>query len=73
MEIADVDGNGTIDKAEFKDMIQKLDESIAETKIDEIFASCDGNGDAELSQEDFGKALYEAVSLMKHDEGEDHE
>jgi len=30
MEIADTDGNGTIDGEEFKDMIVKLDENISE-------------------------------------------
>ena len=46
MEFADVDNNGTIDATEFKDMINKLDEKFEESKVTEIFAATDidGNG-----------------------------
>lgn len=44
MEIADVDGNGTIDEEEFKDLISKLDDNLEESKVCEIFSSSDAEG-----------------------------
>lgn len=54
MEIADVDGSGTIDPAEFFDFIQKLDESATAESTEEIFKSIDTDGDGELSVAEFG-------------------
>lgn len=44
MEVADIDGNGTIDGGEFNEMITKLDEKFDESKASEIFGSCDAEG-----------------------------
>jgi Ca2+-binding EF-hand superfamily protein len=68
MEVADIDGNGTIDVEEFKEMITKLDEKFDESKASEIFGSSDADGNGKLSVENFGSALYECLKLMKHEE-----
>jgi Ca2+-binding EF-hand superfamily protein len=73
MEFADVDNSGTIDATEFKDMVNKLDEKFDESKVSEIFAAQDADGNGELTVESFGKALYECLSQMKNDEGEAEE
>lgn len=71
MDIADLDGSGTIDAGEFKEMISKLDESIAADEVNKIFESKDENGSGELSVENFGQALYDCLVLMKPDENGD--
>ena len=70
MEIADVDQSGTIDFIEFRDLVQKLDEAQTEDSLKELFETQDDDKSGELSVEHFGKALYESVKLMKHEEGE---
>ena len=49
MDIADVDGSGTIDFEEWKEFINKLDDKQEESHIKEIFDSIDENGNGELS------------------------
>jgi len=71
MELADVDGNGTIDAEEFKDMINKLDSNIDEEKINEVFSAHDQDSNGALQVETFGLALYDCLKLMKNDEGEE--
>ena len=73
MDIADVDGSGTIDIDEFKDMVSKLDESISADKVKELFVAQDGDGSGELSVEKFGVALHEALKMMKEEEGGEDE
>ena len=73
MDIADVDGSGTIDIDEFKDMISKLDDSISADKVKEIFDGQDGDGSGELSVEKFGIALHEALKMMKEEDGGEDE
>jgi|VirMetMinimDraft_7_1064189.scaffolds.fasta_scaffold283349_1 Ca2+-binding EF-hand superfamily protein len=45
MEIADVDGSGTIDPAEFHDFIGKLDESATAEGSKTVFDTIDTDGD----------------------------
>ena len=54
METADVDGSGTIDLAEFVDMISKLDDKIEEGTVKELFSEQDAEGNGELSVDRFG-------------------
>ena len=72
MDIADTDGNGTISFDEYKELISKLDENQDEGKLKTIFDAEDHKSFGELSVEQFGKALYESVKLMKQDEDEDN-
>lgn len=44
MEIADIDGNGTIDKEEFWELAQKLDEKMSQETAHSIFDK-HGTGD----------------------------
>lgn len=70
MEIADVDGSGTIDEAEYIEFLQKLDETMEADAIKEIFANADSEGSGALTVEQFGQALHESLKTMKKDEGE---
>jgi len=65
MEIADVDGSGTIDPVEFHDFISKLDETATPESTEEIFKSIDIDGDGELTVAEFGEALRECLKSMK--------
>jgi Ca2+-binding EF-hand superfamily protein len=71
MEFADVDGNGTIDQAEFTEFIYKLDDNIEESKAIEIFTAQDGEGNGQLPVSSFANALFESLKLMKPEEGEE--
>lgn len=66
MEIADLDGSGTIDAGEFADFVTKLDNA-GSIDANEIFSAEDKDGSGELDVEAFGKALFAALKGMKHD------
>ena len=69
MEIADTDGSGTVDAAEFVDFVQKLDEAnYNEDATKAIFAGADADGDGQLSVEEFGSAIHESLKSMKVEE-----
>jgi Ca2+-binding EF-hand superfamily protein len=72
MGIADVDGSGTIDFAEFLEFINKLEDGTEEQSTEEglktIFDSMDSNGNGELDEEEFGKALFEIMKPEAEDE-----
>ena len=68
IEIADVDGSGTIDIGELSELVKKLDEGFDDGKLTEIFKANDEAQNGELGSEKFGQALYECIKLMKHDE-----
>ena len=59
MDIADQDESGTIDSDEFKEFIQKVDESKSEEEIKAVFDSQDEGSSGELSIEQFGMAFFE--------------
>ena len=59
MDIADQDESGTIDPDEFKEFIQKVDESKSEEEIKAVFESQDESSSGELSIEQFGMAFFE--------------
>ena len=61
MEIADVDGSGTVDFGEYKDFILKLSPESTEEELKEMFDSIDQDGSGELDLEEFGKAIYECL------------
>ena len=74
IEIADTNGNGSINKQEFVDLVNKLDEGFNAEKLDEIFAAQDADGNNVLPVQNFGAALYEACKLMKNvEEAEEEE
>ena len=52
MEIADVDGSGSIDLAEFKEFMSRLSlRAGADEDLDNCFKSADENGNGELNQD----------------------
>jgi Ca2+-binding EF-hand superfamily protein len=53
MEIADIDGSGTIDLEEFKEFLSRL-EKTEDIDAEKIFNDCDENNSGELSVEGFG-------------------
>ena len=69
MEIADQDGNGTIDKDEFKDFVHELDKkkTICHADIDEIFVKNDSINIQALDTEEFGLAIWDILKLLKTD------
>jgi len=64
MDIADIDGNGTIDISEFSEVIKKIDSTanLSEEQVKEIFDSIDTDGNGELSTEEFASALHQAIT-----------
>lgn len=62
MEIADVDGSGTIDQQEFNEFISKLDGDATTDQMKDIFDSIDEDNSGELSVEEFGKALHAFIT-----------
>jgi Ca2+-binding EF-hand superfamily protein len=64
LQIADVDGNGTIDFEEFKNFLSKLSatSSMDEQSLQEVFSSIDTNGNGQLNEEEFGNAIYKALA-----------
>ena len=72
MEIADVDGNGTIDFDEIKELVQKLEYTMEDDDLKTIFDEQDTDADGELSKEEFGNAIFSVLKANKSDEaGED--
>lgn len=53
MEIADIDGSGTIDLDEFKEFLSRL-EKTEDIDAEKIFNDIDENSAGELSVEGFG-------------------
>ena len=68
MEIADIDGSGTIDLEEFTDFITKL-ENAGSIDAQKIFEEQDKDGSGELDVPAFGQALFAALKDMKVEEG----
>lgn len=61
MEIADVDGSGTIDMEELKELVSKLDYTMDDDALKTIFDEHDGDEDGELSKEEFGNAIFSVL------------
>ena len=64
MVIADIDGSGTVDLAEFTEFLTKIEatEKMDEAQIKEIFEEIDTDGNGELSTEEFGSAIFKAFT-----------
>ena len=62
MQIADMEGDGTISLDEFIKFMNmlSLDEGHDEAAMKEVFSSIDENGSGTLSQEEFGQAIWSA-------------
>ena len=74
MEIADVDGNGTIDFDEIKELVQKLEYTMEDDDLKTIFDEQDTDADGELSKEEFGNAVFSVLKANKSEEaGEEEE
>lgn len=58
MEISDVDGSGTIDIEELKELVTKLEYTMEEDSIKEMFDQEDADADGELSKEEFGNVIF---------------
>ena len=65
MEIADVDESETIDLEELKELVTKLECTMNEDSIKEIFDKEDSNADGELSKVEFGNALFSILKITK--------
>jgi len=70
IEIADLDGNGTIDLEEMKAFMTKMEG--ASDDCEELFKSIDEDGDGEISKEEFAKAIIQVINDKKNgDDGEE--
>lgn len=80
MEIADTDGSGELDYAEFHDFFSKIEGvMVTDDEIKQIFEDFDGSGNGSLSVEEFARAIYQAVladmddySQAEDGEGDDY-
>jgi len=72
MDLADVDGSGTIDIGEFKEFTDKLECNLSADKVEAIFEAADKNNNKELDVEEFGASFFETIKSMKEEvEGDD--
>jgi len=76
--IADTDGNGLIDEAEFAGFVEKIDEkkTLSDQEVKNQFDNHDTNERKSLDKMEFGVALHQVLLLLKNDlanaaEGED--
>ena len=63
MEIADTDGSGTIDYDEFKELVSKLEYTMEDDTLKEMF----GEGE-ELDKAEFGSAIFAVLNANKDEE-----
>ena len=73
MEIADVDGSGTIDMEEFKVLVSKLEYTMEDDALKVVFDKEDSNDDGELSKEEFGNAIFSVLKANKDQAVEEDE
>lgn len=73
MDLADIDGSGTIDMGEFKDFTDKLECNLSAEKVEAIFEAADKNNNKELDIEEFGASFFETIKSMKEGVEEDDE
>ena len=75
MEIADTDNSGTVDQEELKELVAKLEYTMDDDAIKAIFDEQDTNADGELSQEEFGNAVFSVLKSNRNaaadEEGEE--
>jgi len=76
--LADTDGNGLIDEAEFAGFVEKIDEkkTLSDQEVKNQFDNHDTNERKSLDKMEFGVALHQVLLLLKNDlanavEGED--
>ncbi|WP_433471827.1 EF-hand domain-containing protein [Spirillospora sp. CA-142024] len=58
-ELVDVDGDGYISTAELKNLMVKLGQDVADTRVVEVVVAADANRDGKISLEEF-------AALMEH-------
>ena len=68
IELADLDGNGTIDLEEMKTFMNKMDG--APDDCEDIFKQIDTDGDGEITKDEFAKLIMQVVN-DKNDEGDE--
>jgi len=76
--LADTDGNGLIDEAEFAGFVEKIDEkkTLSDQEVKNQFDNHDTNERKSLDKMEYGVALHQVLLLLKNDlanavEGED--
>ena len=73
METADVDGSGTIDFDELKELVQKLEYTMEDDDLKTMFDEQDTDADGELSKEEFGNAVFAVLKANKSDPVDEEE
>ena len=62
MDLADKDGNGTLDLKEFTEFFSKVEGmTVNNDEISQIFNDFDTTGDGQLSVEEFARAIYQNI------------
>jgi Ca2+-binding EF-hand superfamily protein len=68
MELADRDGNGQLDFAEFSEFFSKLEGIIvSDEEIEKMFKEFDMTGNGMISIEEFARAIYLVTGLAEKD------
>ena len=63
----DTDGNGSLDKDEIKIVIDMLEWDLDEEQLDGLIARCDGDGDGQISIEEFVKLGDSESQALRND------
>merc|ERR1712048_1139489 len=61
----DTDGNGTIEKSEFKSVMQKLDPAFTDENVEKMFAAADVDSDNALNFEEMLHWIFSADECAK--------
>jgi Ca2+-binding EF-hand superfamily protein len=68
MELADREGNGPLDFAEFSEFFSKLEGIIvSDEEIEKMFKEFDMTGNGMISIEEFARAIYLVTGLAEKD------
>ena len=72
LEIADKDGNGTLDLKEFSVFFTKIEGiPLSQMEISNLFREYDQTGDNQLSVEEFARAIYNVLLADQEDYSDD--
>ncbi|WP_433461360.1 EF-hand domain-containing protein [Spirillospora sp. CA-128828] len=61
-ELVDVDGDGYISTAELKNLMVKLGQDVADTRVVEVVVAADANRDGKISLEEFAALMEQTAS-----------
>ena len=62
--LIDSDGDGAIDKVEFRDALMRLGVDLSQELSDQVFEQIDRNNNGTLQQSEFVEAFFHSMSLM---------